>query len=177
MSPGVWPRCWGWSTCPVKSTWRSWVCSVQSKDSFRESYSTPQCFTGKILGRWSHVPHSGSRTRDNGQTETRAVLTGKNPYSLKNSPAVQQVVQSLPLEVFKTQLDKVLSNLVRSYCSPALSRKLDWRPPEVTSNWPSLQVNDSEISTPTIVKIQANFDMFGSNYKFVVRLKENRKRL
>lgn len=161
----------GWSTCPVKSTWRSWVCSVRSKGGFREFYSSHQCIRGKFSRRWSQVLHSGGRPRDNGQTETRAVLTGYReelpfpqgqPSSRAGCP--ERLCSHTPWRFSRPNLMKPWATWSDAISSPALNRRFDWRP-EVPYNWPSLQFNDSEIPTPTIVKIRAYFAMFGSNYK------------
>jgi len=52
----------------------------------------------------------------------------EQPYSGRGCP---EVVQSPSLEIFKMQLDRALGNLVCTYIEPPLSRRLDWRPPEV----------------------------------------------
>lgn len=41
----------GWSTCPVRKDWRSWACSVWSKNSFGGTLTAaPQCLQG---GHWA----------------------------------------------------------------------------------------------------------------------------
>ena len=171
----------GWNTCPVKSTWRSWVCSVQSKGGLRESYSCCQCLTGKVSRRQSQVLHSGGRTRDNGQIETWAVLTGykEKPLLPQGQPSSRagcpgRLSGHHPWRFSRPNWIKPWATWSDPIASPALSRRLDWRPPEVPSNWPSLQFNDSEISTPIIVKIQEILPCLVVILNFAVRLKENR---
>lgn len=66
----------------------------------------------------------------------------KNLFIMKTAleGAAQEVVQSPSLEIFKMQLDKALSNLFCTCIEPTLSRRLDWRPPEVP-----IHLNDSMI--------------------------------
>lgn len=154
-------------------------CSVWSKDDFRESYSSSWYFTGKFLRRQSQVLHSGGRTKDNGQTETRTVLTGyrETPLFPQGQPSSRAGCPEQSgfhsWRFSRPSWIKAWATCSDTTTSHALSRRLGSRLP--TDQGCNSMIQRS--SLPSLSKWKQILPGLVVIINFAVRLKENKQRL
>lgn len=113
----------GWATSPVKTDWESWDCSAWRKGDSREAFQYLKGFYKKA-GEGPFTRVCRDRTSGNGLKLKKGrfrLVVRKKIISCEGSKALEQVTQrdcGLPfLELFKSRLDRGLSNLVQWHVS------------------------------------------------------------
>ncbi|KAK4831173.1 hypothetical protein QYF61_015643 [Mycteria americana] len=80
------PRLWGWSTCPVRRDWESWVYSSWSRDSFMGPNSISPVPIGRLTQRWIQTFQNGDcqeEKRKQAQTGVRVIR--KNAFPMRTA--------------------------------------------------------------------------------------------
>jgi len=118
---GPWRWSKGWRSCPMRKDCRSWVFSPLRREGSGQTPSQYSTVLEGQLQKWLRLQLHKEPQRGQGQPEQVApgeissqykkkIFYSENSQSLKQYP--QGCVESLLLEVFKMQLDRVLDNLI-----------------------------------------------------------------
>lgn len=138
------PRHWGWgrgcSDCPVERGWRARAGSAWRTDVFRATLQQPLREAIEEMEMDSTLGHH-ERTRNNCYElkqerfwlDMRKSFLGQPSSGWDRLP--KDAVQSPSMEVFKTLLDKALSNQARAQSLPCCEQEVGLETPELPSGW------------------------------------------